>query len=453
MNDRAEAEASLFDPDYFEALVATRETGDPALDADRLLAKRIAWHRADVKARQVVAEETGEPATVTALRQDAVADLRGRLLDREALRNIEPKRYLIKGVLDFDSESWLIGASGGFKSFMAIDWACHVALGLDWWGRRIRPGKVLYIVGEGVRGINQRVTAWEIANRRTVTNLIVHPGPIQVRAAGERDAISFNWHTLCQFVSEDQPVLIVLDTQARMTVGLEENSNTSMGVWIEGVRLLRVACGACVLVVHHTGRAGLDARGASALDAAQDVEWKVTRVGDKARLAARLSCEKNKDGNDNQAFDFQGHVVELGTDEDGDPVTSLALRPMSAEMAQHVAEEALVEGFAYDADRNLTPNQAEVLSVLREVVGWRGETQAGVLRMVNERRKERAAKTGVEAKAMPRTSLTRALEALEEEELAVAIGATGSRWVDAAKAPDGGSGGSVEESAPLAGAA
>jgi hypothetical protein len=113
-----------------------------------------------------------------------------------------------------------------------------------------------------------------------------------------------------------------------MTLGLEENSSKEMGLWVEGVRKLREASGGCVLVVHHTGRNGGDARGSSAIDAAQDMEWKVERK--PGRLQATLKCEKSKDGDDRTRFTFAMDVVVVGKDEDGQEITSLVLGDESA---------------------------------------------------------------------------------------------------------------------------
>ncbi len=47
----------------------------------------------------------------------------------------------------------LIGPYSRFKSFIALDMACHVALGQDWAGHRTKAAQdVLYIAAEGEEG-------------------------------------------------------------------------------------------------------------------------------------------------------------------------------------------------------------------------------------------------------------------------------------------------------------
>ena len=282
--------------------------------------------------------------------------LLARMLDRDALEDIPPPKPLIRDMLDLDSESWIIGAPGGFKSFVALDWACHVALGLDWRGRKVQRGTVVYVAAEGAKGLPLRVKAWERTYGHRAEGVRFLPEPIQVSDV-ER------WAVLVQACRRLTPVLIVLDTQARLTVGLEENSAKDMGVMIDAVRRLKAATGACVLVVHHTGRNGGDARGSSALDGAQDTEIRVERPtakSERAALTATISTDKQKDGSESEGCEIQLEVVDLGEDpENGRPLSSLAIRPANP-FAQPIQRP--------DPDHiaNLVPNQQMLLEALRE---------------------------------------------------------------------------------------
>lgn len=292
----------------------------------------------------------------TAVPVDPVDALLARMLDRDMLGEIPPPKPLIRDMLDLDSESWIIGAPGGFKSFVALDWACHVALGLDWRGKKVQRGTVVYVAAEGAKGLPLRVRAWEETYGQRVEGIRFLPEPVQVSDA-ER------WATLVGACRRLTPVLIVLDTQARITVGLEENSARDMGVMIDAVRRLKAATGACVLVVHHTGRDGGDARGSSALDGAQDTEIRVERPSKKserAMLTASITTDKQKDGSESEGFEIQLQVVDLGCDpENGRLLTSLAIKPANP-FDQPVARPEP------DHIANLVPNQQYLLEALRE---------------------------------------------------------------------------------------
>ncbi|UGA36148.1 helicase RepA family protein [Chromobacterium haemolyticum] len=79
-----------------------------------------------------------------------------------------------------------------------------------------------------------------------------------------------------------------------------------------------------VLLVHHTGKDGSRGmRGHSSLFAAMDSVIEIMRDGD--RRGWRVT--KAKDGKDNCESYFRLQVVDLGVDEDGDPVSSCIVRP------------------------------------------------------------------------------------------------------------------------------
>ncbi|MFS3142956.1 AAA family ATPase, partial [Escherichia coli] len=48
--------------------------------------------------------------------------------------------YVIKGLIPAESLCSTYGASGSYKSFLAISWSCHVATGMAWGGRRVSKG-------------------------------------------------------------------------------------------------------------------------------------------------------------------------------------------------------------------------------------------------------------------------------------------------------------------------
>lgn len=233
----------------------------------------------------------------------------------------DPPVSLVKGLLNLDSESWIIGEPGSKKSFVATDIAAHVAAGMPWQGLKVHQGGVVMIVAEGGGGLGPRLQAWEKQHGRSMSDRIdILTRPVQAARLGD-------WAVLREACRRLAPVLVVIDTQARVTVGLEENSAKEMGVYIEAVRSIREATGACVLTVHHTGRKGGDARGSSAIDGAQHTELKVEA---KDSLHGRLVSEKQKDMALTGDVELTFAVQTVGTDGDGEPVTSLALRgPLS----------------------------------------------------------------------------------------------------------------------------
>ena len=214
---------------------------------------------------------------------------RSRLLDRRALARLPKPEPLIAETLNLATTSLLAGFHGTGKSFVALGWAAHVATGTPWMGREVTPGRVLYVVGEGASGIDDRLAAWEEENAVEIPpdRLQVFPDALQITNSKSDDL-----KNLLRVVEDGDYSLIVLDTLARCAVGMDENSADDMGRFVDALERIKKASGACVLTVHHTGKDKATVRGSSSLEAAMDAVY--TTSGDP--LLTILKRTKNKDG-------------------------------------------------------------------------------------------------------------------------------------------------------------
>lgn len=313
------------------------------------------------------------PPTSREEAMDMVDRLLAEMLTVDQVLSRPAPKPLIMDVLDLDSEAWLIGPPGSRKSFVALDLARCVASGTPWQGKKVRQGKVVYIVAEGATGFSLRVKAAREVHG-DLGDLLVLPRPVQAK-----DPVA--WEVLVAAVRRLEPVFILLDTQARVTVGLEENSATDMGIYVEAVRKLREATEACVLTVHHSGRNGTDARGSSAIDGAQGTELRVKVEGEKSALRGALVMDKQKDMAEAEGgIPLQFQVVELGTDpETGRRLSSLVLVEADPFAAQVYVEEPW--------EKELTGGrvQAQILRVLRDQGRSVGLTKAECRSNLEER--------------------------------------------------------------------
>lgn len=254
--------------------------------------------------------------------RDPVADLIAELLGTDELENIPTLEPLIDDVLFRDSVARMWGESGAFKSFMAVDFAASVGTGMDWHGKSVHQGLVIYLVAEGGAGIRKRVRAWEQHHGRKMTGVKFLPRPVQVRSP--------EWAVLIEVCRRLNPVLVVVDTQARVTVGVEENSATEMGVVLHLVDQLRTAGQACVLLVHHSGLSGERGRGSTAIKGGMQTELGVSRSGKTlANIRVTLKTTKQKDDEELEDLVFALERIELKGEAkpDGTPVSSIVLVP------------------------------------------------------------------------------------------------------------------------------
>ncbi len=248
--------------------------------------------------------------------------LKRKLVSASELASMPAPVPLVYDLLNLDSEAWMIGAPGSLKSFVALDLAGHIGQGREWQGHRVRKAPVLYIAAEGTSGMVLRTRAWEKVNG-AMDGVIFLPYPVKVKSQDGQ------WEAVVEIAREyAQKGLVIIDTQARVSVGLEENSATDMGILVDAVGKLNRVTGACVLVIHHTGRNGGDARGSSALDGAQDTELKVVRDLPRTALTCRVLQDKQKDmaEGDQDGVRLHFNVVDLGSDPETDrALTSLVV--------------------------------------------------------------------------------------------------------------------------------
>lgn len=282
----------------------------------------------------------------------SVERLLGQLLDTDGLDSIPPLEPLVGDLLALNTVARVVGPSGTFKSFVLLDMCGHVGTGMKWHGHYVRQGLVIYLVAEGEQGIRKRVRAWEQHYGMRMDNVRFLPRPVQ--------AMSPEWDVLIEALRRIQPVLVVVDTQARVTLGVEENSNTDMGRVVDRFDQLRTATGACVAVVHHTGHVGEHGRGASAVKGTLQSELMVSRKGDKIPNTI-LTIKSGKQKDEDQDGDFQFGLKKISLDgehkPDGRPVTSLVL--VSLDVPQDgppPAPEGSVEWIVQKLDQAHVPN-------------------------------------------------------------------------------------------------
>jgi len=237
----------------------------------------------------------------------------------ELTKNISAPDYLIEELIELDTNGAIIGASSVGKSFVAISMAASVATGTMFAGKDVQQGAVLYLAGEGVKGISRRFSGW-----MQHTGISIPKGSLHVSNKTifmtEEGALTL----LAATEDMDQEIkLVVIDTLARHMTG-DENSNKEMSAFIALVDNIREEHGCTVLIIHHTGHStdkSNRARGASAFYASLELEFLMK--GNK-KGTGTIEGTKNKEGTIYPKRGFSLVSVELGgiTNTNGDPVTT-----------------------------------------------------------------------------------------------------------------------------------
>ncbi len=199
-------------------------------------------------------------------------------LSNKEIESIPKPEWLVENYLVEGTVGMLYGKWRHKKTFLALDWALSVAMGVPWLERKVNQGKVLYVVAEGASGIGDRTRAWrehhevddapDIAYLTEPVNVFDDKQVALLEAKVEREGYA----------------LVVIDTLNRCSMGAVENSAEDMGKVVHNAeRLARL--GACVLLVHHPTKTGESSRGSGAMEAGlefvlrfQDEKLKVEKM-------------------------------------------------------------------------------------------------------------------------------------------------------------------------------
>ncbi len=274
----------------------------------------------------------------------------------EGMANLKAIDWVIKDYVERDSLGVAFGPPGQTKSFVALDMACCVATGHEWHGKPVKEGAVFVICGEGHNGIMRRLKAWSILNG---VGLDDAPLFVSTASAALTDPLNTNAVTetiagLAEAVGL-APELIVVDTVARNYGAADENSAADMGVFISNIDAhLRRRYGAAVLLVHHSGKdPSKGARGSTALKAAVDAEYEITR--DELGIT-RMQAHKMKDAEQPEPRAFKLESVRLPLlDDEGNDVYGAALKSIDYIAPVKTGKEGRGK------------NQVKALAVLREL--------------------------------------------------------------------------------------
>jgi hypothetical protein len=217
---------------------------------------------------------------------------------------------------------------------------------------------VLYIAAERGTELRDRAEAWSKHYKRELPQnleILDTPRPPQLNEENDIEA-------LCLQVANSKAKLVVLDTYARMTLGLDENSSQATGPILEALDRIRKATnGGTVLVIHHTGKdpsRGL--RGSTAFLGAVDMGITIANSGGNLKA----SVEKSNAGPAPIPEWYKLETVDLDIIHDHEPRSSAVLTHTGAP-----AQDENLEGIVLDILRTTTTgslSKAELVEAVKE---------------------------------------------------------------------------------------
>lgn len=242
-----------------------------------------------------------------------------RLITAAQLKALPPLNWLIRGLLPTKGLASIYGPSGSGKTFLALDMACAIAAGKNWFNATVKAAPVAYVALEGEGGIRQRIGAWEKHyGQPAADGLRFVLGNYTLLESGDSTLLA---EEILSALGTGSVVFI--DTLNQAAPGADENTSSDMGRIITNAKTLAAAVGGIVVLVHHSGKdVSRGMRGHSSLFAAMDAVIEVisTATGRTWRVA------KSKDSVSGVAHRFELVHHMVGQDEDGLHISSCAIR-------------------------------------------------------------------------------------------------------------------------------
>src|ERR1700724_169042 len=79
------------------------------------------------------------------------------------------KEYVVQGMIGAGEFSLFVAKPGTAKSVLVGDIGCHIAAGMEWHGRKVKQGLVVFFAAERKKLTERRVAAWR--KKHGVTNI------------------------------------------------------------------------------------------------------------------------------------------------------------------------------------------------------------------------------------------------------------------------------------------
>lgn len=270
----------------------------------------------------------------------------------EDIEKMPPPEWLIYDTLPKGCLTMMFGAPGSGKSFIALDMSLCIASDTKWKGYDVKPGRVIYIYGEGGRGIKKRTKAWSLENKKErVDNIhFISTAPNLLDSKDVRDVID-----AIDLASSESPTLIVIDTLARAIPGANENDSNHMGLAIQKCEEIQNYFDASVMLIHHSGKTNKkQERGSSSLGGAIDTRILIEKPVNSKSLT--MSCTKQKDDEEFENRYFNLVVIDID-DENSSCVIEIDERTGN-------------DVDSYGSSSRIRPNENKILNYLYKCGGY-----------------------------------------------------------------------------------
>jgi RecA-family ATPase len=245
--------------------------------------------------------------------------------------------YRIKNILPEKGTAVITGESGTGKSFIVTHMLASITTGRKYLGNNVHAANTMYVYGEGGDGSDLELRYMAHVQRYSKGSNEFYTDTHKVHFISsiwnmaDADSVS----EIIEYINEHDIKVIVLETLNQMLNG-SSNDDDAIRKFMLGAREVVQQCGCLVIIIHHPPK-GLtsDYSGSAVLRNNSDVMIGLRKADKKKGEeevevevevgALRLFCIKSRSGSDTWGYNILRKTVVLGTDNEGDDITSCVI--------------------------------------------------------------------------------------------------------------------------------
>jgi AAA domain/Bifunctional DNA primase/polymerase, N-terminal len=276
------------------------------IEQERKAEEAAALKRKEWEIRQRLLAEMGRPTA------PAEESTYLTFLEFKDLRDIPRPQWLLYDVLPSKGIVFLYGPPKDGKTYVAVGMASTVATeDMAWMGRATRHGHVVYIAGEDIDDVALRFRGFaDKHSLQDIPNLHIFPCPLALATDTHQLMRSLKHH-----YGDIDIALIIIDTLAICTLGIDESSKKDFDAVITSVEALWRTYDCCVTAIHHEGKNG-EMRGTSNMEAIAMAKIRVQQVDEQVVIKSVLKRRGGKRFDDIcldwETIEFPGENDEAG---------------------------------------------------------------------------------------------------------------------------------------------
>jgi len=298
------------------------------------------------------------------------------------LADLPPIRTGIDGWTSSPSAVLLVGPYSVGKSAATLSMACSVATGTTFLGNAVERRRVLYVVGEGARGLHRRTSAWRQIWGRDLSedDLLFMKRP--------KDSLreEKSWDEIRRICRGEGIGWVCLDTLSSLAPEADETKDAALIV--AGLNGLAEDIDGTAILVHHPGwsaSAKDRARGGYQLEGNVDEVIVLDAIAEGSDVVS-AKIKKRKDGEAGATHYLRRIGVHLHGpdgaplyDEDGEPVTAVTVEHARLSDTEVPMRERILRYLGEWGDLGATPKEIAESIGVRPKDGAYGKALRGLV--------------------------------------------------------------------------